>query len=375
MSERKNSYRGPAITLGLAATLIAALALPYYVGSPSPASTAMSLRSAAAGYVADVQVGVGQVVQKGDVLVRLSDTDLQAQIAQAQHELNILLGSSKTAVAEPILGGIGTVPRVVMIPVKDENPLPAEPIASAPSKPVADPTLAAAKKQLASTQDEIAKAETPGLQAQLDDAKGLLSASQEALASAQAAQAVALKESDRMQKLFDMGAVAKRRSDAAKLTLESSNTEVTTQQERVNEAQAKVSDLQKQIDGAAARLETLKAKLAELNAKIAELSKKADTPAPTPAAPAHEAPKFVRKVVMSSAPIGSTAPLSVKLVDSEDPALQKKIDEAKAKLEALKTKLADLEIKAPFAGIVAKVLVKPGDAVTAASILVQVEAR
>jgi len=379
MSDGKNSYRGAAIATGLAISLIAAFAIPQYLGEPpKPTPVTVDLHPQLSGTISEIPIQIGQTVKKGDVLIKLSDPQLTQQLASAEQTFQEAKVEGKTPVVDAgMLGGIGSVPRVVNIPVQgDIAPLPSQPIAPAPDPKLlaelksAQAALNAKPAQVQKLTDALNAA-----QADKDAATKADESAQTAFADATTRQAAAGKDLDRMNHLWDIGGVAHKKVDAAQAAKATADADLATTQSQVDEAKAKLADLDKRIQETSDQIAKAKQDLDDLTKKVQQLQEKSKT------APQVEAPKplastpvkFKKKVIYSTAPIGSTAPVSVKLVPTDDPTKQKAIETSHDDLVHLKSQLNKLTIDAPFDARIIKIIVKPGDQVTKDTIVVVLE--
>jgi|GEM_PF-4440339 len=373
-------YRGPAITVGLGATLIAAFAIPSYVAPPPAAKPIEAdLKTQFGGTVAGVLVQPGQVVHKGDLLVRISDEDLTSRLTAAQKDLTAAQTEGKVPVVEPpMLGGIGTVRTVVREAPGPSVKLP--PVTA--SVTVADPKVAAAlnkaKAALKSKPDEIAKLsqDVTTAQSNLEETKQAVTTAQQTVASATDKQTVAQKELDRSNHLYEMGAIAHKKVDAVQAAKVAADAAVSAANDDLTAAKAKIDDLQKQVADKSAQALKAKNDLDALTAQVADLESKLNSqvvktvPSPKPEI---QVPKTKRVIFTTAAPIGSTAPLAVKLVPTNDPTKQKALDDATRRVQALTDQVQKLGMAAPFDAKIVKVLVRPGDHITPGSILIVLE--
>lgn len=384
MSEGKPSvvrnYRGPAIAVGLGVSLIAAFAIPAYLQPPKVEPVRVELRSDLPGTVEIVPTQVGQTVKKGDVLVQLSDSNLELQLMAAQQEYDQAETAGKTPIVEPgMLGGIGTVRTFVSQPQRiPTTPLPAKEISSVTAPdPKATAALKSAQTSLDAKPAEVEKLTQAmtATQAEKDELAKAQADAQNALADATARQGQAVKDIERMTHLYDIGGVAYKKVNAAKAAKDTADADIVTAQKQIDDLKAKADDLDRRLSEASANILKAKKDLETLSHKVAELDAKAKA-APVveqakPTAPPLMAAK--RRVYFSTAPIGSTAPVTVKLVESEDPAKQKAVETTHDKLVRLKGLREKLSIEAPFDARIVKILIHKGDQVSKDSIVIVLE--
>ena len=250
MSNESNSkigrYRGPAITVGLALSLIAALAIPSYVAHTSePDLPQVELVTQEAGAVDQVLVQEGQWVHEGATLATLRSDELDAQIRSVKEALEKAKIHEKVAVAEePILGSIGTVRRVVEVPA---SPSETDAPTLLPPVKTEDPQVSTEIAKLEKESAEKTKAlktiqsDLTSNQEQLEEFNGLQSIAQGSVDNALSAQVAAQKEVDRMSRLYDMGSIARRKRDATIAAKDSADSVVVEAEKRLEEVKKSIS--------------------------------------------------------------------------------------------------------------------------------------
>lgn len=358
------ALRGPMIVLALSATLILAFALPRNNAAYDPPSTDVEIESRWDSEVKRVEVQVGDRVEPGDPLLVLIDPKLEEEILRLENELKLaMLGTKEVVVEEGMTGLIGNLPRVVWTTPEAVKPtnVPAAPVDTS----AADAAVSRISRELAviDVQTKELSADADVVEANLAEANLAITLAETDARNAEQGVAPAEKERDKLQRLYDMGAIPKKRLDAAVATLELITADAAAKKAAVSDAQARVAALEKQVSELQARLTKLGSErtelagsLGEAQAKAAELRKlKDETPLPRPAA------QPVKKMVYGTAP-ESLAPLQVNLVESDDPDQEAKVAELRAKVLALRKKRDALRITAPVGGVV-KFVIEPGTAV------------
>jgi hypothetical protein len=349
------AYKGPMVILALSATLIVALALPRGASEkPTPQASTIEVDSQWNASVKRAVAKVGDEVEAGQELLILVDSKLEAEILDLESQLKQAMVGTKVAVAEPgIIGGIGTVAKVVW-----ETPAVSGPIAASPPPEVvrksADPQI----KVVESEMDKIVAAEKiidSKILAKDEELKVATKAANGAEAeviTAQAAVDASNIEQERLQKLFDMGAIPKNQLDQAVAGGDAASEVLSGAKKRFADANSKQEAIQRDIIELRAKLSVLRDDMESLRAKLAEIKDKSDTVSTTipKRQPARmTAPIPVRKVVYGSA-AESMAPLQVKLVDDVDPKEATRIEALRKKILELRQKREALKIRAPRSG-------------------------
>ncbi|MBC8064970.1 MAG: hypothetical protein H7Y17_09080 [Chlorobia bacterium] len=348
-------YKGPAIVLALATTLIVALAIPRAINF-EPVKQPTILKSLWAADVKRSEFQVGDHVKVGDLMLVLTDPALEAEVARLENELKLAQLGTKEAVADSgMLGMIGSLPRVIWeMPSKPIAKGPIEPKTMAATTPSAAPEVSALEKQAdqlvsSSFNKEI---DIEGKNAELQDATVAITLAESSVEPAQTANEASEKDRQRLQKLYDMGAIAKNKLDAGLVSKEQAAQDLEAAKSAVVEAKKKQADLEKELADLKSQLATLKSQLGAVRTKLTEAKSKVKVPIESQRTetPSTIEQKRVRKVVYGTASGVSMEPLEVKLVDSTDPDQAKRIEEIRAKLIGLKAKREVLKIKATVTG-------------------------
>lgn len=352
------AFKGPMIVLALSATLILAFALPRNDAAFDPPATEFEVESQWDAEVKRVEAQVGDRVEPGDPLLVLIDPKLEEEILRLEDELKLAMLRTKEAVVEEGMTGlIGNLPQVIWTtpePVK----LKSAPIDTSD----ADAAVKQISKELAEAdvQAKELAVDAQAADANLDEAKLAATLAETDARNAEQGIDPAQKERDKLQRLYDMGAIPKKRLDAAVVALELVSADAAAKKAAVSEAQARIATLEKQAadqKASLARLEKertdLLAKLDAAKAKAAELRKQKDE---TPSLVS--TPQPVKKIVYGTVP-ENLAPVQVALVDVDDPDQEAKVAELRAKILELRKKRDILRITAPIGGIV-KSIIEPG---------------
>ncbi len=352
------AFKGPMIVLALAATLIVAFALPRTAPVLDQPSTDFEIESKWDAEVKRIEAQVGDRVEPGDPLLVLIDPKLEEEILRLEDELKLaMLGTKEVVVEEGMTGLIGNLPQVIWTtpePVKSK------------SAPIDTSSADAAVKQIskklaeADVQAKELAVEAQATDANLEEAKLAATLAETDVRNAEQGIDPAQKERDKLQRLYDMGAIPKKRLDAAIVALELASADAAAKKAAVMETQARIATLEKQIadqKASLSKLEKERADLAEMldaaKAKVADLHKlKDETPSLAPTS------QPTKKIVYGTAP-ENFAPVQVNLVDAEDPEQETKIAELRAKILELRKKRDILRITAPVGGTV-KSIIEPG---------------
>lgn len=353
-------YKGPVIVLVLSASLIAALAIPKVnTFIPAKQKPAFVMNSLANGTIKRSEATVGQFVKVGDPLLVITDPALEAEILRLENELKLaMLGTKEVVVETGMLGMIGSLPRVVY-ETEEPRDLPKQEIStpptSAPIRPKTASEIAAGEKLVDDAISKVFNVEVAfaAKEVEQQEANVKVSLAETDLMNAERGNGTATKEKERLQKLYDMGAIAKNKLDSGLATSEQTAKEVEEAKAKLAQARETQSSLEKQVaqlktDLASLRsqLESLRAKLKGVQAKV-EPAKQALTPGTT-----ITAPRRVKRIVYGTSPEASNAPVEVNLVDSKDPTQDKRVEEIRAKLLALKKKRDALRVTADVAGVI-----------------------
>ncbi len=345
-------YKGPAILVLLSASLIVAFAIPRTNFGP----TDPELIELDAHWTATVkrnEVQVGDVVEPGQPLMVLVDPDLESKISQVEAELKqAMLGSKEAVVETEMLGMIGSLPRVTYELPSNKSVNPGAQTHSTRSETIQIKPLETAVEQLAAQIDRI-QIEVEAKSAQSSETAVNLDLADTDLRLAAENLDLATKNRDKMLRLYDIGAIPKKRLDAAEsdLVLSLANKENATVKV------AEVIALQNEI---AAEIVTLRDKQTKAIADLAAAKQKLSTasiqakkvfleiPSVTPS-------RLVRKVVYGTSMSQNTAPLEVKLVDSIDPTQDQRVNEIRNRLMLLRSKRDALKVLAPVRGEVVEI--------------------
>jgi hypothetical protein len=248
--------KGPAILVLLSATLIVAFAIPR----TNPGRTEPELIELDSHWTATIkrnEVRAGDVVEPGQPLMVLIDAELESKISQAESELQqAMLGSKEAVVETEMLGMIGSLPRVTY-----EMPAYKSVTSGATTRPNRTETiqikpLETAVEQLAAQVDRI-QIEVEAKSAQINEMAVNLDLAETDLRQAAEDLDLATKNRDKMLRLYDIGAIPKKRLDAAESELASSQ----ANRESASAKVAEVIALQKEIDAEIVTLRDRQTKL------------------------------------------------------------------------------------------------------------------
>lgn len=333
-SDRKSKrWRGGAVGVGLASTLIIALAIakPSFEQPKQLSETSISISFD--GTVKRLEAGIGDDVVQGANLVVLSDPSLEEQIQEAELALEQARASDLTAVAEPgMLGSIGSVTRTIWETPRVEGHIHANVIAKAEPVRVPDtisPKIAEVMKKIASLEQVIVNKGTS-----LQDAEANLAASQSAVQDSEYRSSSIAKDRDRHQRLYDIGAIAKRKLDGVMSAATQAEVEVKAAIATAEDCKVQRDQVQKDLLEAMAELSKERIALESLqNQAVRVTQTPAEIETKPPSVPTRALPR--RRIVLGSSP-ESLAPISVKLVDSGDSNKDATIAQLKEKLQTLR---------------------------------------
>lgn len=359
-TSKSRAFKGSMVVLALATTLIVAIALPRATETIYPKPTEFEVAAKGSAEVKRLEVKVGDQVQPGSPLLVLIDPTVEEEILRLENELKLLqLGTKQAVVEEGITGMIGSLPRVVWTQTGS--------LATPPnSKPVDTSAIDGAVKQLDGQSQSMAvqvkelSADVESAEAAILEANVTVVNAETDAKNAEQALDVAQKEWDKLQRLYDMGAIPKKKLDASVEAFQAASADVATKKSAVSEVsknvrdlESRLADLKDRLSKANKEISGLSAKLASEKTKAAELRKQKDE---NPSLMLPSRP--VKKMVYGTAP-ETMAPLQVDLVDVEDPNKEAKILALQAKIADLRKKRDALRITAPVGGYV-KSIVEPG---------------
>ncbi|MCC7229052.1 MAG: biotin/lipoyl-binding protein [Fimbriimonadaceae bacterium] len=354
MSTRFSAYRWPAIAAGLAISLIAAFAIPLAIAPRvEPVVPPIEVVAKSDGTVADLRVSDDAVVKKGDVLLILENKALDESIKQLEAKIEQLKLDTKTVVVDTsMLGAIGTMPIRYQAPKQTTIPTPKPHLES----PDFSKELAASGKALDGLAARLKQAQADATEKrdQIEEASGGISQAQDEMDAAKTAIDPADKELEKSKRLYDIGAIAKRKLDSSEAASQVAHDRADSAAKALADANSRKSELEADLKKLNDEVETLLSKLADAQTKLAAVEKKSREVQPAPPATMMERqielPK--RRIAFGTAPIGSTAPLPVKLVDDSTPKEEQTLEQLEAQLKALKQKKDDLIIRSPLSGTV-----------------------
>lgn len=348
------------VVLALAATLIVAIAFPRESDVSEPKPTEFEVAAKGSAEVKRLEVKVGDQVQPGSPLLVMIDPVLEDEILKLENELKLLqLGTKEAVVEEGISGSIGSLPRVVWT---QTGSLPAPTTA----KPIDTSAVDGAVKRLdgqsrsATIQAKELAVDVESVEAAIQDAHGTVVNAETDVRNAEQALEVTQKDWDKLQRLYDMGAIPKKKLDASVEAFQQASGDLASKKTAASEAGKNVRDLESRLSDLKERLAKANKDLANLGAKLtAEKSKAAELRKQKTETPALATPsKPVKKIVYGTAP-EPMVPLQVDLVDVEDPDKEAKILALQAKIADLRKRRESLRISAPVGGYV-KSIVEPG---------------
>lgn len=361
LNPKFRAYKGPMVVLALAATLIVAFALPKAVQGDDDEPQTYEIASRWDAEVKRVEVKAGDRIEAGAPLLVLVDPTLEDEILRLENELKILTLGSKEAVVETgMLGSIGSLPRVVWTN--------SEPITAAKIKTVTPDTSAIDSKvkglsvdsESASVRAREVAVDVEAAEAAVGDALLKVQLAETDAKNAEQGMDAYQKEWDKQQRLYDIGAIPKKKLDASVEAFQTASADLVAKKSAVKDAQSNVSDLEKQLAELRAQLKELQKEVSGLSAKLDEAKTKASElrkQKETTSLPVTTS-RPTRKIVYGTAP-ESLAPVQVNLVDVEDPEKESKIAELRSKIVELRKKRDSLRITAPVAGFV-KFVIEPG---------------
>jgi len=364
--------RIPILGLALGCTLLASVAIPLTARSTNPAPIELQIKSPIDGQVLTTHVATGTYVRRGAILARLDDTEIRTRIATLTEEIKALEAGDKMPVVEsPILGSIGTMPRIVYT----NDPLPAKEIPKTVSNvsEAANPEHVKAVKALAEFDAKVGPEQRAldANQGAFDEATSALAKAKADLDTAQAEKSKASQDLAKSQKLFDAGAIPKVKLTTAEAAESSADSEVVARQKDVDDAQVRYDSAKSSLNEASKKYAGLADSRRVLVAKVDATPEKL-TKTETLVIP-NQAPRALpkRRIVFATAPIGSTAPVSVKLVDSNSPDVDSQIRAKQELIRRLRDELDQLAIKAPVDGYVGEMFARPGRKSLAGQVLVK----
>ncbi len=358
--------RAPMIVLALAATLIVAIALPKVGTDEESAAKEIEITSRWDAEVKRVDIAVGDKVEAGTPLVTLIDPKLEEEILQLENELKLtMLGTKEAVVEEGISGGIGSLPRVVW-----SNPAPAPLPKKTP--PVDTSAVEGQVKTLSGQADagqvliKELSADKEVAEASAQEARVSLGLAETDVRNAESRLSDLEKDWDKMQRLYDMGAIPKKKLDASVEAFQSASADVVSLKDKVSSVQATIRDFEKVVSDLKDRILKANKDLADMNKKIdlaknkASELRKVKNDAPSEVVDA----KPVKRIIYGSISTEeSHAPLQVNLVDVEDPNKEARIAQLRTKILELRKKRDALRIVAPATGYVQSVI-EPGTKVS-----------
>lgn len=355
------AYKGPMVVLALAATLIVAFALPKAIQVVDEEPKEFEVASRWEAEVKRVEVKVGDRVEPGTPLLVLVDPKIESEILRLEDELKLANLASKEAVVETgMLGMIGTLPRVVwteptpVTSARKNNPAPDTSAVDSQVKSLSSDS------ETASVKYKEISIDIEATEAAIQEANLKVVLAETDAKNAEQGMDAFQKEWDKQQRLYDIGAIAKKKLDASVEAFQTASSGLVEKKAAVKDAQAHVSSLEKQLSELKDQLVKLNKEISSLAAKLdlaketaTELRKqKDDIPSPLGVS------RPVKKIVYGTAP-ESLAPVQVNLVDVEDPEKESKIAELKAKIFELRKRRDALRITSPVAGLV-KSVIEPG---------------
>ncbi len=298
-------------------------------------STEVNINSMLEGTVAEVLVSEGDAVSEGDLLIRIDADIVKTQVDQAK----AAVGEAKAALAQAQATRAGYVAARAGHESTRAAAVSAQSTAAAAVK-AAEGQRAAAEATLAAA--EAAKA---GYEATLN--KALNGAREEDIAQAEAAFNYAQKSYERMETLYNEGAVSAQDFDeveakylAAKAVYEEAQNGARS--EDIDAAQAQVNAADAQVNAAAANVQAASAQVSAAQAQ-------------------HQA---AGDQVGAAAAQVSAAQAQIDAADAAISQYRSTIERAQAALEQAEAYLARAEITAPESGTVSAVNVNAGELVS-----------
>ncbi|MCL1465593.1 HlyD family secretion protein [Argonema galeatum] len=244
------------------------------------------------GTIADVLVDDNQLVQKGQLLVKLDPRDFQVKVqnseaaleaarrqamaAQANIALSAQTTEAKTATAQGDVGAAVAAISTAEATVKEaESGVPAAQAAVKQAEagvPQAQATLAAAQAGVTQAQAAVtaAQAGVPQAQAAVKEAEAGVSGAQAQLAQAQANLERAETDYNRYKSLFESGAIARQQLDTAKAAYDVAQAQKSVAQQGILQAQARVAQAQEGVGRAQAQVAQAQQGVATAQAQVAQ---------------------------------------------------------------------------------------------------------
>jgi multidrug resistance efflux pump len=343
---------------------------------PVPVLHFVSAPTMGGGMVAQIYVHTGQVVRKGELLASLDYGKALAALDNARAELENAIEQetgSNVAVAlpatlSPISGAFEKKPVLIKTPASTKASARATslpkvsltPTAPKESTPASDLRVDDYERSIKQT-----RAEIPGLESSLSDAKSSAETAQAALVSAQAVADRTRSDKNKASTLLAEGVLSANEASKAEAYAAQAAGALQSARLRAAQAQAQVGEVQRMLDKAKETLAKSEAELPKAIAaakKVNASSKVAATPPAISAAAQQDQPKY--KLVLKgpiSAPVPPAQPVKVDFTSPADIAARiKKAETALAEAQANCQKLC---IYAPADGIVARVGVRVGQMV------------
>ena len=303
-------------------------------GSVVPTTTAR-LAFKGTGRLAELAVGTGQAVKKGDVLARLDTTDLELQLAQAQAQLSSaeakLVALQSGGRAEDIAQAQAQLDsaRAKLSQVRAG--------AAAAERQAAEASVVAARAQLEKAQAELSKLQTPPSQDEVTSAKAAMEKAKIALANDQAAY-------DKIAWKPD-AAATKEAVALWQATVDYQAAEANYNIKMAGPRPEDVAAATKNVESGAAQLASAEAKLAQLQA----------------------GPTADDLAIAQAAVTQAENQLALKRSPATEADLQvarAAVDQAKAAVQSAQYNLDNATLVAPFAGAVAAVNAMAGEMVS-----------
>ncbi|MEI6518668.1 MAG: biotin/lipoyl-binding protein [bacterium] len=341
------------------------------------------------GSVTHIYVKDDQKVTEGQLLVELDPSTYQANVEQAQANLEVAIAQANGAAASVTLtgqtcnaqltqaqGGVAQATSSISGAQSDVKRATAAVEKATAAAQAAnsniDTAQAAVEAAIANKKRSASAVETA--QAQVNTAKANVKACQAAVNAAQATSEKAARDAERYAKLLEQGAVSKALADqyastarVAQAQLESAKEQVNMAQEAVSAREADIMAARDQVQASEALVNQAKAALSSArysaNASQADINQ-AIAQKQTTIQTVQQA-EAKRKQAMGTLAQANTQPQQIAVISSGHNQAEAKINQARAALNAAKLQLGHTKIYAPITGIVSKKTVQIGALVQA----------
>ncbi len=336
------------------------------------------------GAVTHIYVKDDQKVATGQLLVELDPSTYQANVEQAQANLEVALAQANGAAASVALtgqtcnaqltqaqGGVAMATSSIsgaQSDVKRASAAVEKSIAAAQAA-TANIDTAQAAVEAASANKKRANSAVETAQAQVNTAKANIKVCQAAVNAAQATAEKATRDSDRYTKLLEQGAVSRATADqyastakVAMAQLESAREQVNMAQEAVSAREGDVTAARDQVQAAEALVNQAKSALnsARYSASASQADVDQALAQKQTIIQTVQQAEAKQKQAMGTLAQANTQPQQIAVISSGHNQATAKISQARAALNAAKLQLEHTKIYAPVNGTVSKKTVQIG---------------